>query len=46
MQQATARVGKNNRVQIVTIPLQFRFPESTREVFIRKEGEEREYAGG
>jgi antitoxin VapB len=36
----TARIGKNNRVQVVTIPLEFRFPEGMREVFIRKVGEE------
>ena len=36
----TARVGKNNRAQVVTIPLEFRFPEGMREVYIRKHGEE------
>jgi antitoxin VapB len=36
---ATARVGWNNRVQTVSIPVDFRFPESVREVFIRREGE-------
>lgn len=35
----TARIGWNNRVQTVSIPLDFRFPESVREVFIRREGE-------
>jgi antitoxin VapB len=35
----TARVGWNNRSQTVTMPLDFRFPESVREVFIRREGE-------
>lgn len=35
----TARVGWNNRSQTVTMPLAFRFPESVREVFIRREGE-------
>ena len=35
----TARVGWNNRSQTVTMPLEFRFPESVREVFIRREGE-------
>ena len=35
----TARVGWNNRSQTVTMPLHFRFPESVREVFIRREGE-------
>lgn len=36
---STARVGWNNRVQTVTIPVAFRFPDSVREVFIRREGE-------
>lgn len=40
MDQRTARVGKNNRAQIVTIPLEFRFPEGMKEVFIRKIGED------
>lgn len=35
----TARIGWNNRVQTVSIPVGFRFPESVREVFIRREGE-------
>jgi antitoxin VapB len=35
----TARVGWNNRVQTVSIPMDFRFPDSVREVFIRREGE-------
>lgn len=35
----TARVGWNNRSQTVTMPLGFRFPDSVREVFIRREGE-------
>jgi antitoxin VapB len=35
----TARVGWNNRSQTVTLPLDFRFPESVRKVFIRREGE-------
>lgn len=35
----TARVGWNNRSQTVTMPLEFRFPQSVREVFIRREGE-------
>jgi antitoxin VapB len=34
----TARVGWNNRSQTVTMPLEFRFPDSVREVFIRREG--------
>lgn len=37
--QPTARVGWNNRVQTVSIPMDFRFPKSVREVFIRREGE-------
>ena len=40
MDQRTARVGKNNRAQIVTIPLEYRFPEGMKEVFIRKVGDE------
>lgn len=36
MHQQTARVGKNNRAQVVTIPLEFRFPSGMKEVFIRK----------
>ena len=40
MDQRVARVGKNNRAQVVTIPLEFRFPEGMKEVFIRKVGEE------
>lgn len=35
----TARVGWNNRTQVVTMPLEFRFPDQVREVFIRREGE-------
>ncbi len=35
----TARIGWNNRVQTVSIPVDFRFPASVREVFIRREGE-------
>ena len=38
--QRTARVGNNNRTQIVTIPLEYRFPEGMKEVFIRKVGHE------
>lgn len=33
----TARVGWNNRTQIVSMP--FRFPDAVREVFIHREGE-------
>jgi antitoxin VapB len=40
MEQRTARVGKNNRTQVVTLPLEFRFPEGMKEVFIRKVGED------
>ena len=40
MGQRTARVGKNNRAQIVTIPLEFRFPKEMKEVFIRKVGDD------
>ena len=40
MDHRTARVGKNNRAQIVTIPLEFRFPEDMKEVFIRKVGDD------
>ena len=40
MDRRTARVGKNNRAQIVTIPLEFRFPEDMKEVFIRKVGDD------
>lgn len=40
MEQRTARVGRNNRAQVVTIPLEFRFPEGMKEVFIRKVGDE------
>jgi antitoxin VapB len=35
----TARVGWNNRSQTVTMPLEYRFPDAVREVFIRREGE-------
>lgn len=40
MDQRTARIGKNNRVQVVTIPLEYRFPEGMQEVFIRRVGDE------
>jgi antitoxin VapB len=40
MDQRTARVGKNNRVQVVTIPVDYRFPDGMQEVFIRKVGED------
>jgi antitoxin VapB len=35
----TARVGWNNRVQTVTIPLGFRFAQGVHEVYIRREGD-------
>jgi antitoxin VapB len=34
----TVRVEWSNRSQKVTLPLEYRFPESVREVFIRREG--------
>lgn len=40
MAQRTARLGKNNRVQVVTIPLEYRFPDDMKEVFISKVGED------
>ena len=40
MPTRTARIGKNNRAQVVTIPLEFRFPAGMKEVFIRKQGDE------
>jgi antitoxin VapB len=40
MGQRVARIGKNNRAQVVTIPLEYRFPEGMKEMFIRKLGEE------
>jgi antitoxin VapB len=40
MEQRTTRVGKNNRVQVVTIPREYRFPEGMQEVFIRKVGDD------
>ena len=40
MDQRVARVGKNNRAQVVTIPLEYRFPEGMKQVFIRKVGDE------
>jgi antitoxin VapB len=40
MNQRVARVGKNNRTQVVTIPLEYRFPEGMKQVFIRKVGDE------
>jgi antitoxin VapB len=40
MHTRTARIGKNNRAQVVTIPLEFRFPAGMKEVFIRKQGDD------
>ncbi len=40
MEHRTARVGKNNRAQVVTIPLEYRFPEGMKEVFIRRVGQD------
>lgn len=40
MGQYTARVSKNNRAQVVTIPEEFRFSEGVKEVFIRKVGDD------
>ncbi|MDE2299071.1 MAG: AbrB/MazE/SpoVT family DNA-binding domain-containing protein [Burkholderiales bacterium] len=40
MKQRVARVGRNNRAQVVTIPLEYRFPEGMKQVFIRKVGDE------
>jgi antitoxin VapB len=39
MARPTARVGWNNRSQTVTMPLEFRFPLSVREVFVRRDGD-------
>ncbi len=40
MHQQTARVGKNNRAEVVKTPLGFCFPPETKEVFIRKLGDD------
>ncbi|MDE2628006.1 MAG: AbrB/MazE/SpoVT family DNA-binding domain-containing protein [Burkholderiales bacterium] len=40
MKQRVARVGRNNRAQVVTIPLEYRFPDGMKQVFIRKVGDE------
>lgn len=40
MEQRMARVGKNNRAQVVTIPLEYRFPEGMTAVYISKEGDD------
>jgi antitoxin VapB len=40
MEQRVARVGRNNRAQVVTIPLEFRFPAGMKQVFIRKVGDD------
>ena len=36
----TARIGRNNWTQVVTIPLEYRFPDGMKEVFIRKFGDD------
>jgi antitoxin VapB len=40
MEQRTTRLGKKNRTQVVTIPLEYRFPEGVKEVFIRRVGQD------
>ena len=40
MTLTTARVGTNNRSQIVTIPLAFRFPDNIKTVYVRKMGDD------
>ena len=40
MTLTTARVGTNNRSQIVTIPLAFRFPDNIKTVYVRKIGDD------
>ena len=40
MRQKTARVGKNNGAQVVTISPEFRFPPEIKKVFVRKIGDE------
>ena len=40
MTRSTARVGTNNRSQIVTIPLAFRFPDNIKTVYVRKLGDD------
>ena len=40
MTRSTARVGTNNRSQIVTIPLAFRFPDNIKTVYVRKIGDD------
>lgn len=40
MTRSTARVGINNRSQIVTIPLAFRFPDNIKTVYVRKIGDD------
>lgn len=40
MGRRVARVGKNNRARVVTFPLECRFPEGMKVVFLRKVGEE------
>lgn len=40
MGQQIARVGRNNRTQVVAIPLEYRFPEGMPQVFIHKVGDD------
>ena len=40
MTRSTARVGTNNRSQIVTIPLASRFPDNIKTVYVRKIGDD------
>ena len=40
MDQRVARVGRNNRAQVVTIPLEYRFPEGMKQVCMGKVGED------
>ncbi len=40
MTRSTARVGTNNRSQIVAIPLAFRFPDNIKTVYVRKIGDD------
>lgn len=40
MKQRVARIGWNNRAQVVTIPLEYRFPDEMKQVYIRKIGDD------
>ena len=40
MDQRVTRVGKKNGGQVVTISVEYRFPKGTKQVFIRKQGDE------